>query len=189
MPLFLKLIDGKLDALNFFLNWFSWFSILLQGICQLFGIFFYFIFETFVQQNPSSSGKGLTDSLNCKKFFLSFSIILLNVPYLPFSLTLHLYFLVLFLWSNVNSVIDLLPVWTETYLKIIYHLVILRSAKDSLIQNNTRLWPVDKTPVLFTHIVEHIIYARGCYTCQSSQYTCWSLPRNICWSQGIHSNI
>ncbi|XP_059429795.1 uncharacterized protein LOC132163502 isoform X2 [Corylus avellana] len=35
-----------------------------KGICQLFGVFFYFVFETFGQQNPSSNGKGLTDSLN-----------------------------------------------------------------------------------------------------------------------------
>ncbi|XP_042959262.1 syndetin isoform X1 [Carya illinoinensis] len=35
-----------------------------KGVCQLFGVFFYFVFETFGQQNPSSSGKSLTDSLN-----------------------------------------------------------------------------------------------------------------------------
>lgn len=35
-----------------------------KGICQLFGIFFYFLFETFVQQNSSSSGKSFTESLN-----------------------------------------------------------------------------------------------------------------------------
>ncbi|KAK7404811.1 hypothetical protein VNO78_05778 [Psophocarpus tetragonolobus] len=35
-----------------------------KGICQLFGIFFYFIYETFGQQNTSSSGKSSTSSLN-----------------------------------------------------------------------------------------------------------------------------
>ncbi|KAL6967121.1 hypothetical protein U1Q18_032925 [Sarracenia purpurea var. burkii] len=35
-----------------------------KGICQLFGIFFYFVFETFGQQNTHPSGKGLTDSLS-----------------------------------------------------------------------------------------------------------------------------
>ncbi|XP_052194607.1 uncharacterized protein LOC127802681 isoform X2 [Diospyros lotus] len=34
-----------------------------KGICQLFGIFFYFVFETFSQQN-TSTGKGLSDSIN-----------------------------------------------------------------------------------------------------------------------------
>ncbi|EEF38687.1 conserved hypothetical protein [Ricinus communis] len=33
-----------------------------KGICQLFEIFFYFVFETFGQQNPNS--KGLSDSVN-----------------------------------------------------------------------------------------------------------------------------
>uniref|UniRef100_A0A5B7BLV1 Putative syndetin isoform X1 n=1 Tax=Davidia involucrata TaxID=16924 RepID=A0A5B7BLV1_DAVIN len=35
-----------------------------KGICQLFGIFFHFVFETFGQQNTYPTGKGLTDSLN-----------------------------------------------------------------------------------------------------------------------------
>ncbi|KAK9279860.1 hypothetical protein L1049_013542 [Liquidambar formosana] len=35
-----------------------------KGICQLFEIFFLFVFETFGQQNTYPSGKGLTDSLN-----------------------------------------------------------------------------------------------------------------------------
>ncbi|XP_007016027.2 PREDICTED: syndetin isoform X1 [Theobroma cacao] len=34
-----------------------------KGICQLFEMFFYYIFEAFGQQNMSSSGKGSTDSL------------------------------------------------------------------------------------------------------------------------------
>ncbi|KAA8544155.1 hypothetical protein F0562_022209 [Nyssa sinensis] len=34
-----------------------------KGICQLFGIFFHFVFETFGQQNSYPTGKGLTDSL------------------------------------------------------------------------------------------------------------------------------
>jgi len=38
----------------------------MQGICQLFEIFFYNIYETFGQQNASSSGKSSTNSLNCK---------------------------------------------------------------------------------------------------------------------------
>lgn len=42
----------------------------MQGVCQLFGIFFYFIYETFGQQNgqqnTSSTGKSTTSSLNCK---------------------------------------------------------------------------------------------------------------------------
>ncbi|XWS52950.1 hypothetical protein CRYUN_Cryun11dG0115700 [Craigia yunnanensis] len=36
---------------------------LFKGLCQLFEMFFYYIFETFGQQNMSSSGKGSTDSL------------------------------------------------------------------------------------------------------------------------------
>ncbi|XWS28656.1 hypothetical protein CRYUN_Cryun25bG0089600 [Craigia yunnanensis] len=36
---------------------------LFKGLCQLFEMFFYYIFETFGQQNNSSSGKGSTDSL------------------------------------------------------------------------------------------------------------------------------
>ncbi|KAG4979908.1 hypothetical protein JHK82_033150 [Glycine max] len=43
-------------------------NILMQGVCQLFGIFFYFIYETFGQQNgqqnTSSTGKSTTSSLN-----------------------------------------------------------------------------------------------------------------------------
>ncbi|XP_061353458.1 uncharacterized protein LOC133298220 isoform X2 [Gastrolobium bilobum] len=35
-----------------------------KGICQLFEFFFYFIYETFGQQNTSSSGKSSTNSLN-----------------------------------------------------------------------------------------------------------------------------
>ncbi|KAB1224098.1 hypothetical protein CJ030_MR2G021730 [Morella rubra] len=35
-----------------------------KGVCQLFGVFFYYVFETFGQLNPNSSGKGLSDSLN-----------------------------------------------------------------------------------------------------------------------------
>ncbi|KAG4145270.1 hypothetical protein ERO13_D05G087200v2 [Gossypium hirsutum] len=35
-----------------------------KGICQLFEMFFYFVFETFGLQNMNSSGKTLTDSLN-----------------------------------------------------------------------------------------------------------------------------
>ncbi|TKY67135.1 Syndetin protein [Spatholobus suberectus] len=35
-----------------------------KGICQLFGIFFYFIYEIFGQQNTSSNGKSSTNSLN-----------------------------------------------------------------------------------------------------------------------------
>ncbi|OMO90341.1 hypothetical protein COLO4_19229 [Corchorus olitorius] len=34
-----------------------------KGICQLYEIFFYYIFESFGQQNISSSGKGSTDAL------------------------------------------------------------------------------------------------------------------------------
>ncbi|KAJ7947906.1 Coiled-coil domain-containing protein [Quillaja saponaria] len=37
---------------------------LFKGICQLFEVFFYFVYETFGQQNTNSSGKGLADSLN-----------------------------------------------------------------------------------------------------------------------------
>ncbi|KAI8524195.1 hypothetical protein RHMOL_Rhmol13G0131000 [Rhododendron molle] len=36
-----------------------------RGICQLFGIFFHFVFEAFGQHNSFSSGKGLTDLLSC----------------------------------------------------------------------------------------------------------------------------
>ncbi|XVF69047.1 hypothetical protein PTKIN_Ptkin11bG0050000 [Pterospermum kingtungense] len=36
---------------------------LFKGLCQLFEMFFYYIFETFGQQNISSNGKGSTDSL------------------------------------------------------------------------------------------------------------------------------
>ncbi|KAL5765646.1 hypothetical protein ACOSP7_016263 [Xanthoceras sorbifolium] len=35
-----------------------------KGICQLFEVFFYYIFETFGQQNSNSSGKTSTNSLN-----------------------------------------------------------------------------------------------------------------------------
>ncbi|GLT80830.1 hypothetical protein SLA2020_522440 [Shorea laevis] len=35
-----------------------------KGICQLFGVFFYYVYETFGQQNGSSSGKGTNESLN-----------------------------------------------------------------------------------------------------------------------------
>ncbi|GAU35377.1 hypothetical protein TSUD_57260 [Trifolium subterraneum] len=35
-----------------------------KGICQLFEIFFYFIYETFGQQNTNSSGKSSANSLN-----------------------------------------------------------------------------------------------------------------------------
>ncbi|KAI4334310.1 hypothetical protein L6164_019021 [Bauhinia variegata] len=35
-----------------------------KGICQLFEILFYFVYETFGQQNNNSSGKGSTHSLN-----------------------------------------------------------------------------------------------------------------------------
>ncbi|XP_027345196.1 syndetin isoform X2 [Abrus precatorius] len=35
-----------------------------KGICQLFEVFFYFIYETFGQQNTGSSGKSSTNSLN-----------------------------------------------------------------------------------------------------------------------------
>ncbi|KAJ4835617.1 hypothetical protein Tsubulata_010861 [Turnera subulata] len=35
-----------------------------KGICQLFEVFFYSVFETFAEQNSNSSGKGLPDSLN-----------------------------------------------------------------------------------------------------------------------------
>ncbi|KAE9461299.1 hypothetical protein C3L33_06796, partial [Rhododendron williamsianum] len=35
-----------------------------RGICQLFGIFFHFVFEAFGQHHSFSSGKGLTDSLS-----------------------------------------------------------------------------------------------------------------------------
>lgn len=37
-----------------------------KGICQLFEVFFYFVFETFSEHNSSSSGKGLPDSLNSR---------------------------------------------------------------------------------------------------------------------------
>ncbi|XAR60054.1 hypothetical protein NMG60_11033286 [Bertholletia excelsa] len=35
-----------------------------KGICQLFGIFFHFVFETFCRQNPCSNEKGSSDLLN-----------------------------------------------------------------------------------------------------------------------------
>lgn len=35
-----------------------------KGICQLFEVFFYFIFETFAQQNSNSGGKGSSDPIN-----------------------------------------------------------------------------------------------------------------------------
>ncbi|KAJ8749862.1 hypothetical protein K2173_013777 [Erythroxylum novogranatense] len=35
-----------------------------KGICQLFGVFFYFVFETFGQQNTNAGGKFLPDSIN-----------------------------------------------------------------------------------------------------------------------------
>ncbi|XP_022152901.1 syndetin isoform X2 [Momordica charantia] len=37
-----------------------------KGICQLFGVFFYFVYETFGQLNTTSGGKGFPDSLNYK---------------------------------------------------------------------------------------------------------------------------
>jgi len=65
------------------LNCFSWFSIFLQGICQLFEIFFYFVFETFAQQTSNSSGKS--DSLNCKGSFFP----LIFHPVLCWSILIH----------------------------------------------------------------------------------------------------
>ncbi|XP_078427545.1 coiled-coil protein isoform X2 [Wolffia australiana] len=47
----------KLELVNFEL---------FKGICQLFGVFFYFIFETFGQLDTSSSGKAITDSYRLK---------------------------------------------------------------------------------------------------------------------------
>ncbi|CAN8247175.1 unnamed protein product [Cochlearia groenlandica] len=35
-----------------------------KGICQLFGVFFYFVFHVFGQEHTNSGGKGVTDSLN-----------------------------------------------------------------------------------------------------------------------------
>ncbi|XP_050238888.1 uncharacterized protein LOC126688282 isoform X2 [Mercurialis annua] len=35
-----------------------------KGICQLFELYFYHVFETFGQQNPNSNGKLLSDSIN-----------------------------------------------------------------------------------------------------------------------------
>ncbi|XP_048324974.1 uncharacterized protein LOC107410549 isoform X2 [Ziziphus jujuba] len=35
-----------------------------KGICQLFEVFFHFVFETFGQHNANSGGKGSTDSIN-----------------------------------------------------------------------------------------------------------------------------
>lgn len=35
-----------------------------KGICQLFGVFFYYVYETLGQQNVNSSGKSSNDSLN-----------------------------------------------------------------------------------------------------------------------------
>ncbi|KAK3010468.1 hypothetical protein RJ639_013020 [Escallonia herrerae] len=37
-----------------------------KGICQLFGIFFHFLFESFSQPNSYPNGKGLSDPLTCK---------------------------------------------------------------------------------------------------------------------------
>lgn len=36
---------------------------LLQGMCQLFGIFYHFIFETFGQPETNQSGKSVPDNL------------------------------------------------------------------------------------------------------------------------------
>ncbi|XP_024199450.1 syndetin isoform X2 [Rosa chinensis] len=35
-----------------------------KGICQLFEVFFHFVFETFAQQNSNSGGKGSSDPIN-----------------------------------------------------------------------------------------------------------------------------
>ncbi|XP_010510715.1 PREDICTED: syndetin isoform X2 [Camelina sativa] len=35
-----------------------------KGICQLFGVFFYFVFQVFGQENTNSGGKGVADSFN-----------------------------------------------------------------------------------------------------------------------------
>ncbi|XP_023519396.1 syndetin-like isoform X2 [Cucurbita pepo subsp. pepo] len=37
-----------------------------KGMCQLFAVFFYFVYETFGQLNTTSGGKGFPDSLNYK---------------------------------------------------------------------------------------------------------------------------
>ena len=67
-------IQSENCSFFFPLNYFSWFSTLLQGLCQLFEMFFYYIFETFGQQNISSSGKGSTDSLTCKLIFCEYKM-------------------------------------------------------------------------------------------------------------------
>jgi hypothetical protein len=40
---------------------------LLQGICQLFEVYFYFVFKTFVQRDGSSGSRGSVESLNRKQ--------------------------------------------------------------------------------------------------------------------------
>ncbi|KVH90726.1 Protein of unknown function DUF2451, C-terminal [Cynara cardunculus var. scolymus] len=42
-----------------------------KGICQFFGIFFHFVFESFGQQNTNPGGKGLNDALDRLKTALS----------------------------------------------------------------------------------------------------------------------
>ncbi|KAL1209511.1 hypothetical protein V5N11_020412 [Cardamine amara subsp. amara] len=43
-----------------------------KGICQLFGVFFYFVFQVFGQENTNAGGKGVADSFNYRlKFSLS----------------------------------------------------------------------------------------------------------------------
>lgn len=51
-----------------FLN--KWFP--QQGFCQLFGIFFHFVFETFGHQSIHPSGKAVTDTLS-RKYLYSFT--------------------------------------------------------------------------------------------------------------------
>lgn len=59
-------------------SFFAWFVLgfflcnviyyVLQGICQLFEIFFYFVFETFCEPNTPTSAKGVDGSIP-RKFF------------------------------------------------------------------------------------------------------------------------
>ncbi|KAI8560111.1 hypothetical protein RHMOL_Rhmol04G0230300 [Rhododendron molle] len=56
-----------------------------RGICQLFGIFFRFVFEAFGQHNNYSSGKGSTNSLSCLTS-ASFVVLIIHCTYLDICL-------------------------------------------------------------------------------------------------------
>lgn len=52
---------------------------LLQGMCQLFGIFYHHIFETFGQPETSQSGKSIPDFSQSEQLIISFIYPVLSI--------------------------------------------------------------------------------------------------------------